>query len=175
MDRLIVKYQYQGTDPISIADVIRVEQTIEFPFELAEKWIQESVVGKIEEIESESADSHLISISYNPEVVGGELTQLLNVLWGNVSLFPGVKVVAVDFPEAITKLFKGPRFGINGLRAFIGAPTRPLLTTALKPMGSDSNTLAEMARTLALSGFDLIKDDHSLAINLGQCGESELH
>jgi ribulose-bisphosphate carboxylase large chain len=30
-------------------------------------------------------------------------------------------------------------------------------------MGSDAATLAEMARTLALAGFDLIKDDHSLA------------
>ena len=30
-------------------------------------------------------------------------------------------------------------------------------------MGSDAKTLADMARTLALAGFDLIKDDHSLA------------
>ena len=30
-------------------------------------------------------------------------------------------------------------------------------------MGSDAKTLAEMARTLALAGFDVIKDDHSLA------------
>jgi len=45
----------------------------------------------------------------------------------------------------------------------LGAETRPLVSTALKPMGSDAQTLAEMARTLALAGFDLIKDDHSLA------------
>ena len=30
-------------------------------------------------------------------------------------------------------------------------------------MGSDSKTLAQMAHTLALAGFDMIKDDHSLA------------
>jgi ribulose-bisphosphate carboxylase large chain len=30
-------------------------------------------------------------------------------------------------------------------------------------MGSDPKTLAKMARTLALAGFDMIKDDHSLA------------
>jgi len=30
-------------------------------------------------------------------------------------------------------------------------------------MGSDPKTLAQMAKTLALAGFDLIKDDHSLA------------
>ena len=84
-------------------------------------------------------------------------------MWGNASLFPGVRVIDLDLPEPITSKFKGPRFGIAGLRSHFGATTRPLLTTALKPMGSDSKTLAAMAKTLALAGFDLIKDDHSLA------------
>jgi len=163
MDRLIVTYAFSGENPQAMADLIRVEQTIEFPFELAAKWIQEEVVGKVEEITSSSDQKHTIVISYNPDVTGGELTQLLNVLWGNTSLFPGIRIVDLKIPDSILKNFKGPRFGISGLRQMFNAPTRPLLTTALKPMGSDSRTLAEMARTLALSGFDIIKDDHSLA------------
>lgn len=163
MDRILVTYSYVGEDPKSIADVIRVEQTIEFPYDLAPEWIQDQVVGKVEEISSDDKTRHLIVISYNPDVAGGELTQLLNVLWGNASLFPGVKIVDLKLPNAILKNFKGPRFGISGLRSMFNAPTRPLLTTALKPMGSDPAALAEMARTLALAGFDLIKDDHSLA------------
>ena len=163
MDRLFISYEYQGSNPIAIADLIRVEQTIEFPYELAASWIQERVVGRVEEITSFTTGSHKIRISYNPDVVGGEFTQLLNVLWGNASLFPGLKVVGLELPESITTVFKGPRFGVAGLRALLGATTRPLLSTALKPMGSDSQALAEMARTLALNGFDLIKDDHSLA------------
>jgi ribulose-bisphosphate carboxylase large chain len=163
MDRIYVTYAFVGEDPKSIADVIRVEQTIEFPFELAPSWIQEQVVGKIEEITSSDKTSHLITISYNPDTAGGELTQLLNVLWGNASLFPGVKIVDLKLPDSFIANFKGPRFGISGLRSIFKAQTRPLLTTALKPMGSDPANLAEMARTLALAGFDLIKDDHSLA------------
>lgn len=163
MDRLVIYYEYQGSDPITVADVIRVEQTIEFPYDLAAPWIRESVVGRVEEITSLNMDLHRIIISYNPDIVGGEFTQLLNVLWGNSSLFAGLKIVGLKLPDSITSVFKGPRFGVDGLRALFGATTRPLLTTALKPMGSDSQTLAEMARTLALSGFDLIKDDHSLA------------
>ncbi len=163
MDRIYVTYSFVGEDPRSIADVIRVEQTIEFPYELAPAWIQDQVVGKIEEITSSGKTNHLITISYNSDTAGGELTQLLNVLWGNASLFPGVKIVDLKLPDAILNNFKGPRYGISGLRAQFKAETRPLLTTALKPMGSDPNTLAEMARTLALAGFDLIKDDHSLA------------
>ena len=163
MDRILVTYQFHGVDPAVIAEVIRVEQTIEFPFDLAPEWIQNDVVGKVEEISSTTPQHHLITISYNPDVAGAELPQLLNVLWGNVSLFPGVKVVDLKLPESILRLFKGPRFGVDGLRTVFDAPTRPLLTTALKPMGSDSKNLAEMAKTLASAGFDMIKDDHSLA------------
>ena len=163
MDRIYVTYRFTGVDPKAIAEVIRAEQTIEFPFELAPSWIQEEVVGKIEEISSTNETSHLITISYNPDVTGGELNQFLNVLWGNVSLFPGVRIVELKLPDSFLALFHGPRFGIEGLRNLLDAPTRPLISTALKPMGSDAKTLAEMARTLALAGFDLIKDDHSLA------------
>jgi ribulose-bisphosphate carboxylase large chain len=163
MERIYVTYAYFGEDPKSIADLIRTEQTIEFPYELAPAWIQDQVVGKVEEISTTDKTNHLITISYNPDVVGGELTQLLNVLWGNVSLFPGVKIVDLKLPPVILGNFAGPRFGISGLRTLFSATTRPLIATALKPMGSDAKTLAEMARTLALAGFDLIKDDHSLA------------
>ncbi len=163
MERIFVTYEYRGIDPKAIADVIRVEQTIEFPYDLAPSWIQETVVGEVEDISSPEKELHVITISYNSDVAGGELTQLLNVLWGNASLFPGVKIIDLTLPSVIIGKFKGPRFGVDGLRKLFNAPTRPLLTTALKPMGSDSKTLAQMARTLALSGFDMIKDDHSLA------------
>jgi ribulose-bisphosphate carboxylase large chain len=163
VDRIYVTYKFIGEDPKAIAEVIRAEQTIEFPFELAPAWIQEEVVGKVEEISSTDKTTHLITISYNPDVTGGELNQFLNVLWGNVSLFPGIKIVDLKLPELFLAKYKGPRFGVNGLRKIFNAPTRPLVSTALKPMGSDAKTLAEMARTLALAGFDLIKDDHSLA------------
>ncbi len=163
MERIHVTYAFFGENPKVIADLIRVEQTIEFPYELAPDWIQDQVVGKIEEITSSDKTIHLITISYNPDVAGGELTQLLNVLWGNASLFAGVKIVDLKLPDSILNKFKGPRFGISGLRKIFKADTRPLIATALKPMGSDAKTLAGMARTLALAGFDLIKDDHSLA------------
>jgi ribulose-bisphosphate carboxylase large chain len=163
VDRIYVTYKFTGEDPKAIAEVIRAEQTIEFPFELAPAWIQEEVVGKVEEITSTDKTTHFITISFNPDVTGGELNQFLNVLWGNVSLFPGIKIVNLKLPDLFLAKYKGPRFGVDGLRELFGAPTRPLVSTALKPMGSDAKTLAEMARTLALAGFDLIKDDHSLA------------
>jgi ribulose-bisphosphate carboxylase large chain len=108
MDRIYVTYAFVGENPTAIADVIRVEQTIEFPYELAPTWIQENVVGKVEEISSLDKTNHLITLSYNPDVTGGELNQLLNVLWGNVSLFPWVKIVDLKLPDVILNSFKGP-------------------------------------------------------------------
>lgn len=70
MDRILVTYAFIGEDPKAIADVIRVEQTIEFPYDLAPEWIQEQVVGKVEEITSSNKTNHLITISYNPDTAG---------------------------------------------------------------------------------------------------------
>ena len=161
-DRLHITYKYFGNDPKQIAEAIRVEQTIEFPFELAASWIQETVVGKIEEIKSDFTEVHTIIISYNSDVVGADFTQFLNVLWGNASLIPGLRVVNVELPTIFLSNFKGPRFGITGLRNLFNSATRPLLTTALKPMGSDSAKFAKDAAILVEAGFDMIKDDHSL-------------
>ena len=162
-DRIVVKYSVAGSEEKEVADAIKVEQSIEFPFELASARIQEEVVGSIESIGNEANGRTEVVISYNQGNAGSEIPQLLNVLWGNVSMLEGVRIVEVSLPDQLLANFKGPRFGVEGLREMFNAPTRPLVGTALKPMGSSSKEFAEMARTLALSGFDTIKDDHSLA------------
>lgn len=58
----------------------------------------------------------------------------------------------------------GPRFGADGLRELLGAQgDGALLCTALKPMGTSAEDLAEMAYLLARGGIDIVKDDHGLA------------
>lgn len=157
-ERISITYRIKHPDPGVVADAIRTEQTIEFPFDLAPQWIQESVVGHIESIDGEE-----VRISYPIDVTGGGLLQFLNVLWGNVSLLPGVRVIDIALPMEFLRQFKGPRFGVTGLRTLFDAPHRPLLCTALKPMGKSSDELAGTAVTLAQAGFDMIKDDHGLA------------
>ena len=162
MKELLVTYRYTGDNPQAVADAIRVEQTIEFPYELAPEWIQKEVVGDLVTIESQN-NSHTFTIAYSIEVTGKELPQLLNVLWGNVSLFPNVRIVDLKLPDSLLTHFSGPRFGIQGVRAKFAAPQRPLLTTAVKPMGLSSRDLADIAVNLARAGFDIVKDDHSLS------------
>lgn len=155
--RIVVTYAAAGATR-ALADAIRVEQTIEFPFDVAPTWIQEEVVGHVEDLTGDR-----IVVSYDPRTANGDLLQLLNLLWGNVSLFPGVRIVDVDLPASVTGWFRGPRFGVAGLRRMFDAPERPLVTTALKPMGCTPAQLAADAAVLATAGFDLIKDDHGLA------------
>lgn len=161
--RIAVRYRVATADVGAVAEAVRIEQTIEYPLELiTDGFIRDEVVGQVEDVTQRASGSEF-TLSFHPDVAGGELSQLLNLLWGNVSLFECVRVVDVALPDAVLDVFFGPRFGLAGLRVLLDAPHRPLLTTAIKPMGLPAADLGEMAATLAIAGFDIVKDDHGLA------------
>jgi len=164
--RIRATYDFHG-DPAEArrrADALRVEQTIEFPADLVpDDDIQREVVGRVESLDEIGPDVVRAVVSYAVETTGWELPQLLNVLWGNSSIQPGVRLVDVALPEALLDHLPGPRFGVSGLRRLLDATDRPLLATALKPMGLSPERLAAQAYELAVGGLDLVKDDHSLA------------
>lgn len=146
------------------AEAIAVEQTIEFPADLiADDDIRRHLIGRVESLEAAGGSRVLARISYAVETTGFELPQLLNVCFGNCSLLPGVRLVSIDLPDRMLARFRGPRFGTAGVRRQLGVIQRPLLATALKPMGLSSSALAGMAHTLVRAGIDLVKDDHGLA------------
>ncbi len=143
---------------------ICLEQTVEFPADLIpEGEIREQIIGRVEVFEARGEGHWEVVISYAVETSGFELAQLLNVIFGNTSLKPGIRVERLELPEALLSAFKGPRFGRAGWRARLGAPGRPLFCTALKPMGLPPKELAEFAYRFALGGIDIVKDDHGLA------------
>ncbi|HLS04447.1 MAG TPA: hypothetical protein VK030_06755, partial [Actinomycetales bacterium] len=49
-ERLYLTYRVFADDLDAVIDAARVEQTIEFPYDLAPEWIQQTVVGRIEDI-----------------------------------------------------------------------------------------------------------------------------
>lgn len=164
--RLTAVYEFLG-DPSGVerrAEALRVEQTIEFPADLVpDDDIQREIIGRIESVDQIDDDVVHVTVSYAVETTGFELPQLLNVLWGNSALLPNIRLVDFALPEPLLSRFTGPRLGVDGLRRMFDAPRRPLLATALKPMGLSADRLAQMAYELALGGIDMIKDDHSLA------------
>ncbi len=148
------------------AEDICIEQTIEFPADLVpqDSYIRREIFGRVESLDpAPSGDGYIARISFDESVAGGELTQFINVIFGNISIKPGIRLVGLSLTEGMLKRFRGPRFGRNGLRRILGAHDRPVLCTALKPMGLSADELADLAYRFALGGIDIIKDDHGLA------------
>jgi ribulose-bisphosphate carboxylase large chain len=145
-----------------------LEQTVELPEQTeVVQQVLPFVVGSVERIEAiEQNHSYRVSVAYPNDTAGNELTQFINVVFGNTSLKPGVAVENVVLSHHLsedTTMFPGPRYGIQGVRDLLGIPQAPLLCTALKPMGKSSAEFASMAYQLAHGGIDIIKDDHGLA------------
>lgn len=164
-DRFSVTYRLYGSekDARDKAENICIEQTVEFPAdEVPEGVIRNQIFGRIESFEPWSADSFKAVISYAVEIAAGELTQFLNVVFGNSSIKPEIRVEHLDLSDSLIRSFKGPRFGRAGIRELLNVPKRPLLSTAIKPMGLSCPELADLAYQFAVGGMDMIKDDHGL-------------
>jgi len=166
MGRFFVRYSLGASD---VADASRqafdiaVEQTIEFPHDLVtDPHIRDEITGRVESIENINNQRFLATISYDEDTCGTEFTQFINVVFGNSSMKPGVRVESIEPTPAQVAAFRGPQFGVPGIREIVGVFDRPLLCSAIKPMGLDSATLADMAYRFALGGIDFIKDDHGL-------------
>jgi ribulose-bisphosphate carboxylase large chain len=150
----------------NISEKIALEQTVEMPGEaIRDDRILKDIVGKvisINEADGKAGERFIVKIAYPALVSNYEIPQFLNLLYGNISFKPGIRVVDVDFDEGFLSSFKGPKFGIEGIRKLLGVFDRPLVATALKPMGTSAEGLAEMCYRFALGGVDIIKDDHGL-------------
>jgi ribulose-bisphosphate carboxylase large chain len=167
-ERFRVVYHLFGVETPAEAEAkardICLEQTVEFPDDLVPDGdIREKIVGQIENLTPLGPGHYEARISYANETAGDELPQLLNVIFGNISLKPGIRVFHLDLSPSLLANYRGPRFGISGWRDLLGVHERPLLMTALKPMGLGVADLAKLAYEFALGGLDIIKDDHGLA------------
>ncbi|MGE5088081.1 MAG: RuBisCO large subunit C-terminal-like domain-containing protein [Candidatus Levyibacteriota bacterium] len=146
------------------AQAIALEQSIEAPLAaVGDERVLREVVAQVGDIVPAGAQAFDVTIRIAVETTAGEAGQLLNMLFGNTSLHDDVALVDATFPADFALGFGGPAFGIPGIRRITGAVGRPLTCSALKPLGLSARALADIARTLALAGIDVIKDDHGLA------------
>jgi len=153
------------------AEAIATEQSVEMPTAaVRDAWVRDRIVGRVEEVvpDGESAPhdraaAWRVTVSLAAETTGPEPGQLLNMLFGNTSLQPDVELVDAHLPASVLAAMPGPRLGVAGLRALVGAGDRALTCTALKPQGLPPQALAELAHTFASAGIDVIKDDHGIA------------
>ncbi len=167
MESIVVTYRLAcGADQVeSLSRDIALEQTVEVPDQLITcPKIRQEIVGRVLEIMSVpgAREQFDVRIAYAEELAANNLGQLLNLLFGNISLKQKIRLKGVHWPADYLQRFRGPNFGIDGLRSALGVYGRPLLATALKPKGSSPEHLARLAYEFAAGGGDLIKDDHNL-------------
>lgn len=164
-DRFSAVYRLTGTEKETRekASDICIEQTVEFPADLLPPGdIPGQIVGRVENFRSLGSGCFEAEISYAIEVADDGLPQLLNVVFGNISIKPGIRLERLHLSESLLKTYRGPRFGRSGLRRLLNIDKRPLLCSALKPMGLSASQLARLGTDFARGGVDVIKDDHGL-------------
>ena len=165
MSKIIVTYRVTASaeDIERIARFIAVEETVEVPEALiVDNPAVSALVGEIDSTRELDKDRFELRVSYRADLACGHLHQLLNLLYGNISLSNCIRISDIELPDEVLSGFHGPRFGIAGIRERLGVHGRPLIATALKPRGVPVGQLAALAESFARGGGDLLKDDHNL-------------
>jgi ribulose-bisphosphate carboxylase large chain len=172
-DRFSATYRLRvdSRDVQARARALALEQSIEMPLEaVTQDFVRDRVVARVAAIEpagsAQGTGGFDVTLSFATRTTGLEAGQLLNMLFGNCSLQPDVELLDFEPTGDLLEALPGPRFGLEGWRHALGldaAPARPLTCTALKPQGLSPQQLGELARTFALAGVDVIKDDHGIA------------
>jgi len=97
----------------------------------------------------------------------GNVPQILSSIGGNIFGMNAVKTLRledIDFTEKLLKSFKGPAFGIQGIRKLLGVKKRPLVGTIVKPkVGLNEAEHARVAYDSWVGGCDVVKDDENLS------------
>lgn len=109
-----------------------------------------------------------IKIAYHDALFEKDnVPNILSSIAGNILGMKAVKTIRLEdvaFPKSILKSFKGPKYGIAGIRKMMKIKERPLLGTIIKPkLGLNTEHHAQSAYESWKGGCDLVKDDENLA------------
>ncbi len=96
----------------------------------------------------------------------GNAPEILSSVGGNIygmKSAKGLRWEDVKIPKKMLKSFKGPRFGIEGIRKYLKVYDRPLVGTIVKPkVGLTPEEHAKVAYESWIGGCDIAKDDENL-------------
>jgi ribulose-bisphosphate carboxylase large chain len=96
----------------------------------------------------------------------GNLPEILSSIGGNIFGMKSVQGILWEdlrIPKEMLKKFKGPKYGIKGLRKILKISSRPFLGTIIKPkIGLNEKEHAKVAYESWIGGCDIVKDDENL-------------
>jgi ribulose-bisphosphate carboxylase large chain len=109
----------------------------------------------------------IIKIAYSSELFElGNMPEILSSIAGNIfgmSAVNSLRLEDIEFPKRMIASFKGPKYGIEGIRRLLKVKERPLTGTIIKPkVGLDAEHHAQVAHEAWMGGIDIVKDDENL-------------
>ncbi|MFX0000234.1 MAG: type III ribulose-bisphosphate carboxylase [Candidatus Hermodarchaeota archaeon] len=109
----------------------------------------------------------IIKIAYTKELFeANNLPQILSAIAGNIygmKVLKSLRLLDISFPKDIIHTYKGPKFGINGIRKLTKVKDRPILGTIVKPkVGLNEVEHAAICGEAWIGGLDIVKDDENL-------------
>jgi len=115
-----------------------------------------------------SIDGNNIKIAYPVELFEqSNMPNILSSVAGNVfglRALKNLRLNDIQLPKELVQSFKGPKYGINGIRKLMGVKDRPLVGTIIKPkLGLKTDDHAKVAFDAWLGGCDVVKDDENLS------------
>jgi ribulose-bisphosphate carboxylase large chain len=140
----------------------------------------ESSVGTWTELTTEKAyvrklAAHVFSINGNSVKIAypmelfefGNMPNMLSSIAGNVfglRTLRNLRLNDVEFPKEVVNSFRGPKYGIEGIRKLLKVYDRPLVGTIIKPkLGLKTTDHARVAYEAWVGGCDIVKDDENLS------------
>ena len=115
-----------------------------------------------------SIEGNVAKIAYPIELFEqGNMPNILSSVAGNVfglKALKNLRLNDVALPAELVKSFKGPKFGIEGIRKLLKVPERPLVGTIIKPkLGLKTVDHVRVAYDAWAGGCDIVKDDENLS------------
>jgi len=115
-----------------------------------------------------SVEGNVVKVAYPVELFeGGNMPNILSSVAGNVfglKALRNLRLNDVEFPVELLRSFKGPRFGVEGVRELLRVRERPLVGTIIKPkLGLKTADHARVAYEAWAGGCDVVKDDENLS------------
>jgi len=115
-----------------------------------------------------SMEGNVVKIAYPIGLFErGNMPNILSSVAGNVfglKALRNLRLNDVELPDELVKSFKGPRFGIEGIRKLLKVRERPFVGTIIKPkLGLKTVDHARVAYEAWAGGCDIVKDDENLS------------
>lgn len=113
-------------------------------------------------------EGQLVKIAYPIELFEQKnMPNILSSIAGNVfglKALRNLRLNDINLPPKLVQGFRGPQFGIKGIRELLKVWDRPLVGTIIKPkIGLKTSDHAQVAYEAWTGGCDIVKDDENLS------------